>query len=353
MKKTTILLLAVALVLAVFAGCQPPQPAAPPVPTPEVTPAESPVETPADAPTETPAMPADDVPPFTEENPARAATLAGPTGIGMIKMFGQSEYEIGIYTAPDQLSPKIINGEVDIATIPSNLAAMLYNKTKGAIKVVGINTMGVLYILENGDSVNSLADLAGKTIYATGQAATPEYVLNKILADNGLEDVTVEYMGNHADLANAMAAGDVKLAMLPEPFVSTVLAKNKDISVKVDLNEEWQKIFGEGKGLPMGVTVVSKNFAENKAAMDKLITDYSASVDFVTSDPAGAAAAVAEQKIVPSAAIAESAIPRCAISFITGQEAKSILSEYFTVLMDSNPQSVGGKLPDDAFYYID
>lgn len=354
MKKTTILLLAIALVLTVFAGCQPPQPAAPPAPTPDETatqtPADTSVETPADIPADTPVETA---PPFSSDDPARAATLAGPTGMGMISMFDQSEYEIGIYTAPDQLSPKIINGEVDIATIPSNLAAVLYNKTEGAIKVVGINTMGVLYILENGDSVQSLDDLSGKTIYATGQGATPEYVLNKILADNGLENVTVEYMGTHADLANAMAAGDVTLAMLPEPFVSTVLAKNSDIAVKIDLNAEWQNIFGSDAGLPMGVTVVSQSFAENQAAMDKLIADYSESVDYVTSDIESAAAAIAEQKIVPSPAIAESAIPRCAISFITGKDCQTILSDYFAVLMDSNPKSVGGSLPDDDFYYMD
>ena len=314
MKKFLVLILALALAVAIFAGCQSAAPSA--------------------------------------DAPAKAATLAGPTGMGMIKMFGQDEYAIDIYTAPDQLSPKIINGEVDIATIPSNLAAVLYNKTDGAIRCVGINTMGVLYILENGDSVNSLGDLSGKTVYATGQGATPEYVLNKILADNGLTDVTVEYMGNHADLAGAMASGDVTLAMLPEPFVSTVLSKNADVAVKIDLNAEWQAIFGDNVSMPMGVTVVSKEFAENKAAMDKLIADYSASVQYVTGDPATAAADIAGIGIVPAAPIAQAAIPRCAISFVTGGEAKAMLSAYYEVLFESNPKSVGGALPDDEFFYM-
>ncbi len=280
------------------------------------------------------------------------ATLTGPTGMGIIKLTGDSAYDISILTSPDEISPKIIKGEADVATIPSNLAAVIYSKTKGGIRTVAVNTMGVLYILENGNTVNSLADLAGKTIYCTGQGATPEYVLKKILAENGLQDVTVKFMGAHADLANAMAAGDVKLAVLPEPFVSTVLSKNSDIAVKIDINEEWKKIYGEDAGIPMGVTVVSKKFAENKAAMEKLITDYSSSVNYVVLSPEAAGEDIAQAGIVGSAATAASAIPRCGISFVTGAEMRAMLEDYFTVMYESSPESIGGALPDDGFYYI-
>lgn len=290
--------------------------------------------------------------PFSDENPASVATLAGPTGMGMIQLFDNEAYDVGLFTSPDLISPKIINGDTDIAAIPSNLAAVLYNKTKGAIQVVAVNTTGVLYILENGDTVNSIEDLAGKTIYATGQGSSPEYVLNKILEENGLDDVTVEYMGAHADLANAMAAGKVTLALLPEPFVSVVLAGNSDIAVKIDINDEWQKIFGEDAGIPMGVMVVSLALSEDKAAMEKLIADCSASVDYVVSDTKSAAQDIADQGIVASAEIAASAIPRCGISFITGEACKAMLDDYFKVMFESNPQSIGGALPDDDFYYM-
>ena len=241
---------------------------------------------------------------------------------------------------------------MSVATIPSNLAAVLYNKMQGGISVVAVNTMGVLYILENGDTVESVADLAGKTIYATGQGSTPEFALNKILAANGVEGVTVEYLGAHADLANAMAAGDVTLALLPEPFVSTVLAKNTDVKVKIDVNEEWKKIFGEDAGMPMGVTVVSNDFAADKAAMEKLITDYSKSVEYVTTDSDAAAADIVAAGIVGAEPIAKAAIPRCGISFITGEASKAILDDYFQVMFDSDPKSLGGALPDDAIYYM-
>jgi NitT/TauT family transport system substrate-binding protein len=266
-------------------------------------------------------------PSYNDGKPATVATLAGPTGMGMIELFDNPAYDISLLSSPDEITPKIISGEVSVATVPSNLAAVLYNKMQGGISIVAVNTMGVLYILENGDSVGSITDLAGKTIYATGQGSTPEYALNRILAANGLEDVTVEYMGAHADLAGKLAAGDISLALLPEPFVSTVLAKNPDVQVKIDINEEWKKIFGEDAGMPMGVTVVSNRFAENKADMDKLIADYSKSVEFVTTDVDAAAEAIVEKGIVGAALVAKAAIPRCGISFITGEACKAILDD--------------------------
>lgn len=294
-------------------------------------------------------------PPESAATPAAApvsvATLAGPTGMGMIKLFGDGSYNVSLYQTPDQITPKIINGEADVAAIPSNLAAVLYNKTKGAIKTVAVNTTGVMYILENGDTVNSLSDLSGKTIYATGQGATPEYVLKKLLDANGIKDADIEFMGAHADLANAMAAGTVKLALLPEPFVSTVLAKNGGVKVKIDVNTEWRKIYGADSNIPMGVVVVSDRFARDKAAMDKLIADYGASVKYAVSDP-NAPADIAKQGIVGSEAIAAAALPRCGITFTAGEACKAMLSDYFGLMYAANPDSVGGAVPDDGFYYM-
>lgn len=286
------------------------------------------------------------------ETPANVATLAGPTGMGLIQLFDNAAYNVSLFTSPDQITPKVINGEMDVATIPSNVAAVLYNKMQGGVSIVGVNTMGVLYIVENGDTVTDISDLAGKTLYATGQGSTPEYALEKILSENGLDDVTVEYMGAHADLANALATGEVTLALLPEPFVSTVLAKNPALTVKIDINEEWKKIFGEEAGMPMGVTIVTSAFAQDKEAMKRLIDDYSASVQYVVTETDSAAAQIVSKEIVGSEAIAKQAIPRSGISFITGQAAKAILADYFAVMYESNPESLGGAIPDDAIYYM-
>lgn len=284
--------------------------------------------------------------------PVKIATLAGPTGMGLVQLMDNEAYEVSVYSSPDQITPKVISGEIDVATLPSNVAAVLYNKMQGGIKIVAVNTTGVLYILENGDTVKSVDDLSGKTLYATGQGATPEYALEEILSHNGVTNVEVKYMGAHADLANAMAAGDVALALLPEPFVSTVLSKNPDVTVKIDINGEWRKIYGEDAGMPMGVTIVSSAFAENKTAMEKLMTDYNASVLYVVNETGKAAADIAAQKIVGSEEIAKAAIPRSGISFVTGLACKKILDDYFALMYDSNPESLGGSVPDDEIFYL-
>ncbi len=342
MKKLLTILMVLVMMLAVFTACSAPSnEAASPSPTESATqaPSETADETPAPEPSE-------------QADPLAVATLAGPTGMGMIRLFDNPAYEVSLLTSPDQISPKVISSEISVAAIPSNLAAVLYNKMQGGIKIVSVNTMGVLYIVENGDTINSIEDLAGKTLYATGQGATPEYVLNKILKENGLEDVTVEYMGAHADLANAVAAGDVSLALLPEPFVSSVLAQNPDVTVKLDINEEWRKIFGEDAGIPMGVTVVSDALAADTTIMNQLIADYTASVDYVLSDTDSAAADIVAKQIVGAQAVAKAAIPRCGISFITGDDCAAILDDYFQVMFDSNPQSLGGAIPDAGIYYM-
>ena len=345
MKKVLTVLMVLVMALAMLTAC-----GAPATESVSSAPSESAAtsESAAEASTATPEPSAA----YGEENPLTVATLAGPTGMGMIQLFDNPAYEVSLLTTPDQISPKIISGEATVATIPSNLAAVLYNKMKGGIKIVSVNTMGVLYIVENGDTVNSIEDLAGKTIYATAQGSTPEYVLNKILKENGLDDVTVEFMGAHADLANAVAAGDVTLALLPEPFVSAVLAQNPDVSVKLDINKEWQKIFGDDAGMPMGVTVVSSAFAQDQASMNQLIADYTASVNYVTSDADGAAKAIVAKQIVGAEPVAKAAIPRCGLSFITGEECKAILNDYFQMMFESNPESVGGAMPDDGIYYM-
>lgn len=345
MKRVLTVLMVLVMALAMLTACS--APAAESV-SPAPSEASAPSESASEAPTPSPVPAAA----YGDGNPLTVATLAGPTGMGMIELFDNPAYEVSLLTSPDQISPKIISGEATVATIPSNLAAVLYNKMKGGIKILSVNTMGVLYVVENGDTVSSIEDLAGKTIYATGQGATPEYVLNKILKENGLDDVTVEYMGAHADLANAVAAGDVKLALLPEPFVSAVLAQNPDVKVKLDINKEWQKIFGDDAGMPMGVTVVSDAFAQDTASMNQLIADYTASVNYVVSSPDSAAKDIVAKQIVGAEPVAKAAIPRCGLSFITGESCKAILADYFQMMFESNPESVGGAVPDDAIYYM-
>lgn len=289
--------------------------------------------------------------------------LKGPTGMGMAKLMEDASseavegdhYEISLASAPDEITGKVINGSVDIAAVPTNLASVLYQKTEGQIQVVALNTRGVLYLLENGESIQSIADLKGKTIGATGQGSTPEYVLNYILTKNGIDpqkDVTIQWSTEHSELATLMSSGKVDIGMLPEPNVTAVLSANADVRVALDMTEEWNKVAGEDSDLTMGCLVVQKKFAEeNKQALDRFLKAYSESVEYVNTNIDEASQLIETHGILPKAAVAKKAIPNCNITYIDGTEMKSILSSFLQVLYDANPASIGGAMPDDAFYY--
>ncbi len=282
--------------------------------------------------------------------PVNVAALKGPTGMGISYMMDDtSKYNVELQDAPDVVVGKFVNGEIDIAAVPLNLAAVLYNKTEGNVVLLNLDTLGVLYIVENGNTINSLADLAGKTIYASGEGATPQYVLDYLLAQNGLTDqVAVKYVGEHTALAAMVASGEAQIALLPEPFVSAAMVKNPDARIALDLNTAWEE--ASGTKLVMGVYIASRTFYnEHPDQVKAFLADYAASVEKVNTS-ADAAQKIADLGIVGSAAIAEQAIPRSYIVSITGDEAKSAASAVLNVLFTANPASVGGKLPGDDLY---
>ena len=282
--------------------------------------------------------------------PVNVAALKGPTGMGISYMMDdKTKYNVELQDAPDVVVGKFVNGEIDIAAVPLNLAAVLYNKTEGNVVLLNLDTLGVLYIVENGNTVNSIADLAGKTIYASGEGATPQYVLDYLLAQNGLTDkVTVKYVGEHTALAAMVASGEAQIALLPEPFVSAVTVKNPDVRVALDLNSAWEE--ASGTKLVMGVYIASRTFYnEHPDQVKAFLADYAASVEKVNTS-ADAAQKIADLGIVGSAAIATQAIPRSYIVSITGDEAKTAASAVLNVLFTANPKSVGGKLPGDDLY---
>lgn len=283
--------------------------------------------------------------------PINIAALKGPTGMGISYLIQEEsgKYEVELLDAPDVVVGKFVSGEIDIAAVPINLAATLYNKTEGNVVLLNIDTLGVLYIVENGESIQSLADLAGKTIYASGEGATPQYVLDYLLAENGLTDqVEVQYVGEHTALATMLASGEANIGLLPEPFVSSVLVKNTDARVALDLNEAWES--ASGTKLVMGVYIASRAFYDAHPDQIKaFLKEYAASVEKVNT-ASDAAAVVASLGIVGSETIAKQAIPRSYIVSITGDEMKSAASAVLNVLYTANPASVGGKLPGDDLY---
>lgn len=339
MKKSKIsLALCLALVFALLAGCG------------------SQTEAPSPSPSEETASAA----PVQSVNVA-VAGLAGPTSMGMIKMISEKalnsdEYNVSyeIANAPDTLTAKLITGEVSIAALPTNAAAVLYNKTEGQVQFLALNTLGVLYLVgKDSAGVSSLADLAGKTVTLSGSGSIPEYATEYILDKAGIRDsVTLNYLTDHASTAQALLAGDADLALLPQPFVTQVLAKNPDLKILVDFNKEWETASEGSSVLSMGCLAIRKDFADaNPEFVSEFLKQYEASVNFVNDNPADAATLIADAGILPSAELAEKAIPYCSIVYKDAASAKTEIDGFLKVLFDFAPSSVGGTLPDDGFYY--
>lgn len=298
--------------------------------------------------------------------------LSGPTGMGAAKMLADNDeayaqveagtyeggtllrYEVTLGSDPaNDIVPRLTNGELDIAAIPTNLAATLYNRTDGGIKLLALNTLGVLHILENGDTVNSLADLEGRTLYATGQGSNPEYVLNYLLEANGLDpaaDVDIQWLASE-ELTARMASGDIDLCMLPVPAATTVMMQNSDVRDAIDLNDAWTESGAQGT-FTMGCLVARTEWLEgNSELVPGILEEYAASIDYANSNPEEAAALIEQYGIVPKAAVAQAAIPQANMVCVTGEDMKGI-ADYYQVLFDADPTSIGGAIPGEDFYYI-
>ena len=284
----------------------------------------------------------------------RVGSLKGPTSIGIIRMMHEQEnnnYTFTMETQADVILSSVVSGELDIALIPANVASVLYNKTKGGISVIDINTLGVLYMVSGDNSISSLADLEGRTVYTTGAGSTPEYVLRYLLAQNGLTDkVSIEFKSEATEVAAVLAKDTSAVGMLPQPFVTAALSKNEALKIVLDMTDEWNKL-GNGSKLITGVTVVRNDFLkEHPAAVEAFVKDHKSDAEFVNSDVETASEYVAEAGIIEKAPVAAKAIPYCNIVCISGADAKESLSGYLAALYEQDPSSVGGSLPADDFY---
>ena len=289
-----------------------------------------------------------------DDTEIRIAALKGPTGMGMVKLADKQNYPnytVSIEASPDALNPRIISGEVDVAAVPVNLASVLYNKLDGDISVLAVSTLGVLYVVEAGSEMNSVADLAGKTVYATGQGATPEYILNYLLDKNGVAgSVEVNYVGEHAALATMLADASAEIGMLPEPNVTSTLAGNDNLRIALNLTEEWNKVCSTE--LVQGVVIARKSFVnEHPEAIEQFLREYEKSSAFVNENIDEAAKLIVDVGILGNVEIAKKAIPNCNISFSKGEAMHKAVEGMLTVLFEANPKSIGGKLPDKDFYY--
>ncbi|MDD3253271.1 MAG: ABC transporter substrate-binding protein [Lachnospiraceae bacterium] len=292
----------------------------------------------------------------------RVGSLKGPTSIGLVHLMdtaeqglAASDYEFTMVAAADELLGKVVSQDLDIALVPANVASVLYNKTEGGISVIDINTLGVLYVVASDDSIQSIADLKGKTLYLTGKGTTPDYVLHYLMSQNGLtdSDLTLEYKSEATEVAAVLKEQPDAVGLLPQPFVTAACAQNDKLKSVLDLTKEWQAVQGEGGSqLVTGVTIVRNAFLEeHPEAVTQFLSDHKESADFTAAEPEAAAELVAAQGIIEKAPVALKAMPYCNITCITGEDMKAALSGYLQALFDQDPKAVGGKLPADGFYY--
>ncbi|HBC31010.1 MAG TPA: sulfonate/nitrate/taurine transporter substrate-binding protein [Clostridiales bacterium] len=316
------------------------------------------VETPApDKPEDV--TPATEQPAVVEPVNVTIAGLKGPTSIGMIKMIDEKALQSDEYNveyiqeaAPDSLTGKIINGDIQISSVPINLASVLYNKTQGKIQLLAVNTIGNLYIVGTED-ISSISQLEGKTLGMSAKGSTPDFAMNYILKQAGLESKTeLNYALDHATLAQSVIAEDTTIALLPQPFVTQTTLKNPNVKMLIDLNEAWNDATGGKSELYTGCIVINKEFAENNAEfVSEFLDQYESSVKWVQENQKDASVLTAKHEIMPDAALVEKALPYCGITFRKAVEAKSGLNDFYQILFDSNPASVGGSMPDDEFYF--
>ncbi len=289
------------------------------------------------------------------------AYMTGPTGIGMAKLNADSDakltannYTFTVAAAATDIVPKFIKGEINIASVPTNVAATLYNNEKisGKVRMLAVNTYGVLSILEKGDTIKSVTDLKGKTIYSTGKGQNPEYILNYILTENGINpktDVTINFVSSD-DLKAKLISGEAEVAMAPEPLATVATVQNKELNRVLSINDEWAKV--SDTELMMGCVIALDSYVEaNPAAVEKFLEEYEASIKFATENIDETATYCEKYTITPSAAIAKKAIPTCNLCYITGKDMKENVIGYFNVLFNADPTSIGGKLPADDLYY--
>ena len=291
------------------------------------------------------------------------ASLKGPTSIGLVQFMDRAadgetdnEFDFAINTAADEIVPKVIQGDIDIALVPANVASVLYNKTEGAVQVIDINTLGVLNVVTGHASVTSFGDLAGRTVYMTGKGTTPEYVMNYLLERGLTGQVALEFKSEPTEVLSALLADPSAVGVLPEPFKTAAIAKSEGkLSAPVSLTDVWDELAGDtGSRLLTGVTVVRRAFAEeHPEAVTEFLSCHAASVKAVNAAPADWAQAVVDAGIVDNATIAEKAIPGCMLVRQTGKDMKAALGGYLQVLADADASAVGGKLPADDFYYME
>ena len=295
-----------------------------------------------------------------EKTTMKIAAISGPTGMCMVSLMEETalgnakhDYKFTVVTDPTQIVGKITSKEFDIAAVPTNMASAIYQKTSGGISVLALNTSGNLFIIEKNNTVSKIADLKGKTVYATGQGANPEFILNYVLKKNGLTvgtDVKVQYVADAKALVGVFKQNSDAILLAPQPAAASILGAIKGSKTVIDMTKEFEN--AAGKKMYMGCIVVRNEFLEqNELAVKEFLKEYEASVNVILNDVEKGAALCEKYEIIPQAAVAKRAIPTSGVCFVAGAEMKTALQEYLSICLAEMPKLIGGKLPGEEFYF--
>ena len=288
---------------------------------------------------------------YVREVKTKISNLSGPLGIGISKLAADRDYayETTLFSDYNQITELLKNGKTDIAMLPVNIAASLYNETNGAIKVLAVNSLGVFHILENGTGIKTVEDIKGKTVYAIGEGNMPEYLLDEILEENGLK-VTVEYKADFNEIKAVAESDKSAVFMLPEPYASMLKTSAEGMRYALDLSDEWEKV--NDAPFAQGVVVARAEYIENNPEyIETFLMQNEISVNFITENLEAAPQMLSDAKSFASPEEATAVIVGCNPGFIRGEEMKSAVSGTLEMLYEANPESIGGEMPADEFYY--
>lgn len=294
-----------------------------------------------------------------ETESVKVGALKGPTSMGLVSLMDKAEkgetnygYEFTMVAAADEVVGSVATGDLDIALVPANVASVLYNKTEGGVQVIDINTLGVLYVVSSDPELDTMEELAGKTIYLTGKGTSPDYVLQYLLSAHGIEDASLEHKSEPTEVVSVLAEDENAIGVLPQPFATAAMIQNENFKLSLDLTAQWDALEDTDSSLVTGVTIVRKAFAEeHPEVVDDFLKEHEASAEFTNTNAEEASAMIADLGIVAKAPVAQKAIPLCNITCITGEEVRTRLEGYLKVLYDFDPATVGGSMPADEFYY--
>jgi NitT/TauT family transport system substrate-binding protein len=287
------------------------------------------------------------------------ATLKGPSSMGMVKLIDSLESAespnivVEILNEPIQVRKMIIDGSADFAILPTTMAALIYNKGL-EYQLIAVPVWGTLYLFGSDTTITNWEHLIGKRVHVMAKGMTPDVLFRYLLEKNGINpesDLKLDYsFPTHIDLANAIASGQANLGVISEPMVSLAMHKNKSIKPIFDLNYEWQKSLN--MPIPQTALLVKKGIAVNHPEIvEQLLVSYEASSKWVNQYPDSAANLIIKHKILPNYEVAFNAIPRSNLKFVRAKGITMQVEEYLRVFYQMNPDIVGGKIPDENFYY--